>query len=421
MNPNVRQLLTLLCTACLLTLTACQAAPPEAAPPAPSSQSASVSQAGPDVPAAPAQVPVPAPDLNGNGIAEEVRLVGTAWGDTEVQFFENGVLVNRESPGVYLCTLDGEDYILHYRVENEYPGYFLYSYHIGRFSGEPDDLFPEETGQWGEVSFDLSFGAPFHRGFDPEAIAAFAGEINGLLAHSVRLDERDGALAAQTGLTEDLDFLNSFPEVFVRAPEKSLLENLEAFQETMTRAYPPAQPGEPGPLPIEKPLDLYFASGVGAWSTWIHLDPDGAFTGSFTDADMGVAGEDYPGGTTYLCLFHGSFGPAVQLTPASWSLALEELVLTTGHPVGEEWVKEGVRYIASEPYGLDGADGSALEPGAQFILYAPEATGHAPGTELYGAYEFWTWWSRRNTLESAADTLGCWGLHSLETGYGFFS
>ena len=86
-----------------------------------------------------------------------------------------------------------------------------------------------------------------------------------------------------------------------------------------------------------------------------------------------------------------------------------------------EWDEGGIHYISSEPYGFDGADGKALGPGAGFIFYLPNATGHAPGTDLYGAYDFWTWWPNRHIFYSAADILGRWGLHNLEMDYGFFS
>ena len=89
--------------------------------------------------------------------------------------------------------------------------------------------------------------------------------------------------------------------------------------------------------------------------------------------------------------------------------------------MGEEWDREGYHYISSTPYGFDDEEGNALSSGAQFILYTPEATGHAPGTELYGAYDFWTWWPSRHTFHSASDTLGCYGLYNLEGGTDFFS
>ena len=193
-------------------------------------------------------------------------------------------------------------------------------------------------------------------------------------------------------------------------------------------------PDEPFPLeqdamPFDQPLELSFSSGAGGWWTDLLIRPDGSFEGDFHDSDMGDGGKNYPYGTEYVCPFHGSFRDIVQLTNTSWSLTLEELVLDTGHPVGEEWIENGVRYISSNPYGFDIPGGGALEPGAQLMLYSPEAKGYAPTDDLYGMngedensplYEFWTWWPNRHGW-GPDTTLDCWGLHSLASGYGFFS
>ena len=56
-------------------------------------------------------------------------------------------------------------------------------------------------------------------------------------------------------------------------------------------------------LPFEEPVELVFSSGAGAWGTVLELAPDGAFTGSFHDTNMGETGEGYPNGTVYLCSF----------------------------------------------------------------------------------------------------------------------
>lgn len=185
----------------------------------------------------------------------------------------------------------------------------------------------------------------------------------------------------------------------------------------------------PDSMPFEQPLEMEFCSGAGGWWTALRIHPDGSFEGDYHDSDMGDGGENYPNGTEYVCPFHGSFRDIVQLTDNSWSLTLEELVLDTGHPVGEEWIEDGVRYVSSEPYGFNNQDSKALEPGAQFILYSPEAKGYAPTDDLYGMngedensplYEFWTWCPNRHGWDPDT-TLDCWGLHNLASGQGFFS
>ena len=328
------------------------------------------------------------------------------FGWNEVRFYEGDQLLDREVLGVYLCSLDGVDYLMRCHLD-EYQGSYHYDYSLSDFSGEFEERF-----QWNSVSFDTNFAAPFHKEFKPEEIAAFWEELGGLLSHSIRLVERDGELLAEENPSAELPCLNTFPKRFTQDPEKSLLENLEAFQAAMSPVWTPLAPQEGAALPITRPLELTFLSGAGAWQTQLTLNPNGTFIGDYCDADMDVH---------YVCQFHGTFRVDGQLTPASWQLTLEELVLDTGRPIGVEWSEDGVLYVASIPYGFDGENLGPLAPGARFILYSPQAQGHAPGTELYGAEEFWGWWQDRREFTSAADTLGCWGLHNLEMGYGFFS
>ncbi len=353
------------------------------------------------------------PDWNRNGVPEEFVLLKEADGDLMLEVWENGQVLAR-CPGewnypssLFLCTLEGVDYLLDYSVSEEQGAYHLdysLSTWVGKFT---------ENARWNSVSFDLNFGSPHHKDFDPETIAAFVDELNELLAHSELLFSTDPGLSE--GRREELSRL----EGFTGNSGKSMAEDLRALASSMPHDWtPPA--GAPGAgLPIEGPLKMTFASGVGAWSTELTLNPDGSFTGLFVDSDMGVDGPGYPGGTRYVCRFHGKFQEIAQVTDASWYMTLEELVLDTGRPVGTEWLADEVRYIASDPYGFDNGDGP-LQPGSAFLFYTPDAQGHAPGTELYGAYDFWTWWPYRHALHSASDTLGCYGLHNLEMGYGFF-
>ena len=352
-------------------------------------------------------LPELSPDLNHNGIPEEVRLVRDD-GDSEIQLWEDGQQFLRLISGDCLCTLDGMDYLLRFAtVENEnVPGSFQYYYALSDHSGEFG-----ETIQWNSVNFDLNFYAPFHQ-FDPEDIAAFVEELDELLAHSVQLSEADGSLRTEPAPAVDLSWLDDFPDYFTPSAGMSLAETLTAFQEAMARAQTPVPLGATAALPLEAPLQMTFNSGAGAWATVLELRPDGSFTGDYHDSDLSVVS---------VCQFHGTFRDFVQLTDSSWLLTLDELVLDTERPVGEEWDQEDYHYISSAPYGFDDEEGNALSSGAQFILYTPEATGHAPGTELYGAYDFWTWWPERHTLHSASDTLRCYGLYNLEGGTGFFS
>lgn len=361
------------------------------------------------------------PDLNHNGIAEEVRLVDIDGGQ-ELQILENGELIYRETgyyahagqTSVFLCTLEGEDYLLRYRP-TMYQGVGSYSYVLSAFADNK-----EKAVRWNESDFDINFGSLAHTGFDPEAIAVFMDEINDLLSHSVQLFNTVSGLPdtfeREGRLYDSLWWLDGWEPDFVRDENKSLRENLEAFQTAMTAVQEPVVQEEVEGLPITEPLELAFYSGAGAWSTYMVLQPDGSFAAYYHDAD---------GYTVYVCPYYGRFGKVEKLTDASWFLTLDSLERDTERSVGEEWDEEDgdhtVHYIASEPFGFTDAEEKALKPGAQFILYSPEAVGHEPGTELYGAAQFQKWMHEQKEFIDSGDTLGCWGLQNLETGEGFFT
>ena len=156
-------------------------------------------------------------------------------------------------------------------------------------------------------------------------------------------------------------------------------------------------------LPDALPLDLTFASGAGAWCTGLTLERDGSFAGAYHDSEMGDQGEGYPNGSCYISTFSGKFGDIRQVGDHTWAMSLEEL--TVQEAPGEEWIEDGIRYIASEAYGL--------EKGTDFLLYSPETPTEGLDEE------FLTWWPSRN-LEDI-NTLNCWGLWNQEMGYGFFT
>ena len=371
---------------------------------------------------------LPATDLNRNGIPEELHIMKTEdWEGERLEVWENGEEIlwreasyaHVDQKAIFLCRLDGADYLLQY-YPTVYQGYCEYSYNL--FVMEDGG---ETSVQWNEVSFDINFGSPVHGEFDPEAIAAFMEEVNELLSHSILLINTDGNLQQtferEGRLIDTLWWLDSGESGFHSDPEGSLLENLQDFREMMTQEEESTPSRSADALPFTREMEMTFCSGAGAWRTSLLLSPDGSFTGYYVDSDMGAAGENYPNGTRYVCDFHGSFGEIRQISDASFSLTLEELTTDTGHPVDEEWIEDGVRCVSSEPYGLDGEDGKALNPGASFLFYTPEAAGYEPGTELYGAVKFWRWWPNRRAFLSENDRLDCYGLQNLETGYGFFS
>lgn len=197
------------------------------------------------------------------------------------------------------------------------------------------------------------------------------------------------------------------PSTPTKAPEDTPTPSSKptetAPEVTQTPTPTPANPG----LPITTPLELVFSSGAGGWGTAITLNPDGSFTGSYHDSEMGDLDETkYPNGTVYVCNFSGRFEDIQQQDAHTYAMTLGQLEMDK--PKEETWIEEGIRYIAADPYGL--------ESGKTFRLYLPE-------TPLAGlSEEFLSWWPGRFTGDAdTKTTLSCYGLHNVEMEYGFFN
>ncbi|MCF2664884.1 hypothetical protein JQM66_09995 [Oscillibacter valericigenes] len=194
------------------------------------------------------------------------------------------------------------------------------------------------------------------------------------------------------------------PESPAEEQEPPAAEQPEAPVEQETPAEEPEAPeSETAALPDALPLDLMFASGAGAWSTDLTLERDGSFAGVYHDSEMGDQGEGYPNGSCYISTFSGRFGSIRQVDDHTWAMTLEEL--TVQEEPDTEWIEDGIRYTASEAYGL--------ETGKEFLLYSPETPTEGLDEE------FLIWWPSWNVEDTG--TLNCWGLLNQETGYGFFT
>jgi len=182
-------------------------------------------------------------DLNRNGVPETIQTAGIYDGQgRRVEIRENGKLLWSDVGAnahmgwnaIFLCTLDGKDYLLRYQPCTG-QGYCSYSYTLFTLSESGGESAVQEN----SLEFDINFAPTLHTDFDPEAIAAFMDEVNGLLAHSTQLINTDQNLLytfEQEGrLYDSLWWLDSRDEVFTRDKGKSLLENLRNFQITMEK------------------------------------------------------------------------------------------------------------------------------------------------------------------------------------------
>ena len=127
------------------------------------------------------------------------------------------------------------------------------------------------------------------------------------------------------------------------------------------------------------PHEYTFSSGAGAWSTELHLENDGSFTGYFHDWDAyGPNGEQ---GYIAECRFSGHFGHIGKIDDKIYTMEL--LDLKQEGTVGEKYVDaDGMTHETSTPYGFDNA--------SLFYIYVPGISvdklqeGFVNWAQLYG-------------------------------------
>lgn len=180
-------------------------------------------------------------DFDHDGEPEIVELA-TVYGDkarNEVGWYELRVRtpdnhlywsrsLHESHPGwgaYFACRVDGEDYLLRY-LPTMYQGFATYAYELFFL----DEAGEEQAVREGRVEFDINFGSPMHREFDPEAIAAFLEEVHGLtdsgqlllttVNSNVRFDRPGG------DFTDDLEF---WTEEELYDESRSLEENIRAI------------------------------------------------------------------------------------------------------------------------------------------------------------------------------------------------
>ncbi|MBR1568283.1 MAG: hypothetical protein IJ648_04905 [Lachnospiraceae bacterium] len=96
-----------------------------------------------------------------------------------------------------------------------------------------------------------------------------------------------------------------------------------------------------------------FSSGVGGWGTYLTVNSDGTFEGSYHDSDMGDMADEYPNGTVYLSTFTGKFKNPVIESNGNYLVELDYLNYDNQ---GDVEIEDGVRYLYTEPYGIAGTD-----------------------------------------------------------------
>lgn len=148
-----------------------------------------------------------------------------------------------------------------------------------------------------------------------------------------------------------------------------------------------------------------FSSGAGGWATMLTICADGSFSGEYYDSDMGSTGDSYPNGIQYRCDFSGQFTQPVKVNDYTYSMQISEL--NFAKEVGTEEIRDGVRYIYSNAYGLDGAQ--------DILIYLPGA----PLEQL--PEEFRSWIGYYDLSYSENTELSFYALNNEAQQYGFSS
>lgn len=150
-------------------------------------------------------------------------------------------------------------------------------------------------------------------------------------------------------------------------------------------------------------MDWSYSSGVGGWSTDLQLLPDGSFSGTFHDSEMGDTGENYPDGTMYVASFSGKLSLIGQVNDYIRKIRVEELKETDSS--GVETIEDGIRYITTGSYGLTEGD--------EMLLFRP-------GTPLDSFTDEMKMWAHVfDAGENQPDTLQDWFLYSEKNDSGF--
>lgn len=148
-----------------------------------------------------------------------------------------------------------------------------------------------------------------------------------------------------------------------------------------------------------------FASGVGAWSTSMTINPDGSFEGEYSDTDMGVSNDEYPRGTCYYCKFSGQLGDLEKIDDLTYKTTLMDL--SWENEADTEEIIDGTRFVYTTPYGIgEGGDIYFYLPGTEVETLTEEALRWLNYRLILGGYN-----------EEPLTKLPCCILYESETEY----
>ena len=146
----------------------------------------------------------------------------------------------------------------------------------------------------------------------------------------------------------------------------------------------------------ELPESFCFASGAGGWATTLTIYSDGYFEGNYADSEYSP---DEDAMVVYDCSFYGYFGNVSQIDEYTYMFSMTSI--NYSYPPGEEWEENNTKHIATEAYGLAGAN--------ELYLYLP---GH-PTSDLSDACLSWIAMPQGYSVDELPDTLDCYVLYNI--------
>lgn len=279
----------------------------------------------------------------------------------------------------------------------------------GLISGRGDGTFGPDDVLTGSAAAKILLG-----------MLGYGAETEGLVG--AEWQKNTDALATSVGLYEELDGLNSSAALNRDGAAQMICNALNAQQVTYAgdltqpqgslqqwafgkektdpkptekSAEKPLQP-EGDPAGLFAALEEYsflFSTDNGAGSTELYFSADGTFYGEYRASE-----ED--GKVLKDCLFSGETANVERVDEHTYALCLTQLWLAA--EPGQESEEDGIRYITTEPAGI--------EEGKTYHLYLP---GHPVDTLPTGYRE------EANSLYGAK-TMPSYGLYNVDGGRGIF-
>ena len=118
--------------------------------------------------------------------------------------------------------------------------------------------------------------------------------------------------------------------------------------------------------------DYMFSSGSGGWSTDLHVNADGTFSGQYHDANLGDVSAEHPRGAVIESDFTGRFSSAEQNKDDSYTLQCAVELLSVKGNIGDKRIENGREITVVSPYGMT--------PCNKFVFY-PKGFDSAKMTE----------------------------------------